>query len=259
VSAALRNDEGRHEWWKEELDGRMTRILLDRAGYGAKPSDDPTAAATRVAYAAIPLLAVLRQEGQAFLLDAIAADQKQNNATRLTCILALHFAGEDINLKAVMSILETDPRLECRVLALLALGLSDKNAAAVPKLVAALDDKNREIRLAAIHSLQTFAPKAALAKLTKVVQDGEPSELVRPAIRLLGDIGGAAAGATLVEYLEKSLKNGEKKNYDVHHALRAFSTATNTHWTEAGAHDPSYYAERAQKAIDWWKERQKKK
>jgi hypothetical protein len=258
VAASLRGRDGRRQWCKEELHGRMTPVLLNQAGYTKKPTDDPTAGPTRVAYASIPLLAVLYQQGKAPLLDEIAADPKQNNATRLTCILALQFAGEDMNVKAVSSILEADSRLECRVLALLALGLSGKTATAVPKLVAALDDKNREIRLSAVHSLQTFAPKAALPKLSKVVRDGEPAELVQPGIQLLGAIGGDEVATVLAEHMEKLLKNGGKQNYDVYHVLRAFSTATNTDWIEAGAHQPAYYAEQAQKAIEWWKAREKK-
>jgi HEAT repeat protein len=237
----------------------MTPLLLSHAGYTAKPTEDPTTGSTRVAFPAIPLLAVLHQEGQATLLDKITADDKQNNATRLTCIMALHFAGENIDLKVVTAIYEKDPRLECRVLALLALGLSEKNAAAVPKLVEALDDKNREIRLAAIHSLRTFAPKAALPKLLKVIQAGEPSELVKPGIDLLGAIGGDEAAGALAEYMQKLLKNGGKQNYDVYYALRAFSTASNSNWIEAGAHSPEYYADKAEKAIDWWKTREKLK
>ncbi|MEW6737802.1 MAG: HEAT repeat domain-containing protein [Acidobacteriota bacterium] len=257
LAASFRKRSGRQGWWKEELHGRMTTILLDLVGYTSQPPNDPTAGSTRIAYAAIPMLAVLRQEGQAQILDKVAEDQKQNNATRLTCILALHFASEDMNIEAVVSILDTDPRLECRVLSLLTLGLSDKNAVAVPKLVAALKDNNQEIRLAAMQGLEAFAPQVALSNLSSIVRDGEPSELVRPSIKLLGRIGGDDAASVLAEYLEKTLKPGGNKSYALYYALNAFSEATKTRWTEEGAHDDSYYIEKAEAAINWWKTHKK--
>jgi hypothetical protein len=256
LTRGLGQRHGRQEWWKEELHGRMTPILLDLAGYVENPVGNPAAGPTRVSFPAAGLLAVLRQEGQARLLDRIVADEKQNNATRLTCVLALHLAGEDMPLNAVVSILDRDPRLECRVLSLLLLGLSPKNAVTAPRLLVALEDRNREVRLAAMHSLTAFAPREALPRVSRIVRDGTPPELVRPAVDLLGRIGGDEAARVLVEALEKGLRK-DSKSYDVYYTLYAFSSATDTRWIEAGAHDPAYYNEKARKAIAWWKMRAK--
>jgi hypothetical protein len=261
VSATLREREGPHGVSKDELHGRMTPVLLRLAGYVEKPAADPTRGPTEVLHTSIPLLALLRQKGEAPQLDAIAADTKQNNATRLTCLHALHLAGDDLNVPTLLAIYDKDTRLECRVLALLLAGISRTHAAAVPKLVEALGDKNREIRVAAIHGLQSSAPAEALPKLCKIVRDREPPELVSPAIRLLGRIGGDEAAAALVDWMEEVLRVSGRDR-DLNNALDAFSAATRTRWLEAvpgarGARDPDFYAKSAQKAIEWWKSQRK--
>jgi hypothetical protein len=253
LARALEETSGRREWYKEELSPRMTAIFLAQAGYVDKPVDDVTKGQTRVEFAMVPLLAALREQGQADSLDKITREMKQNNATLLTSMLALHAAGEDLDSPAVLAIYDTDTRLECRTTALLALSVCKNGATIVPRLVSALDDQNKEIRLAGLYSLRTIAPRAALPKLIQAVHDGDPADLVQPGIRMLGDIGGDQAADALVQYMEKQLRDGDSRHADLGQALLAFSKATHSSFVQAGAHPPDYYETQALSAISSWR------
>ncbi len=253
LAYALAEQGGRQEWWDEELDRRMTPVLLAEVGYAAKPTADPTGGSTRVDFDAVPLLAALRKDGDAPTLDKIAEDPRQDDATRLTCLLAVHAAGDTVHSDTALEIYAADTRLECRTVALLAVGSCDRAADAVPKLVGALDDANQNVRLAALYSLRTVDPKAAVPKLTKVLHDGEPADLVEPGIMLLGKVGGDDAAKVLVASMEKTLAAGGNDRSRLLRSLIALDEATGAKWIEAGAHDPAYYEDRAREAVRAWR------
>jgi hypothetical protein len=242
----------RRQWYANELHARMTPIFLADAGYVEKPADDPASGSGHVDFPAIPLLAALCKNGDAPKLDDIAKDPKQNAATRLTCILALHAAGKDVRSQPLLAIYDADKRADVRVLSLLMLAIGDKNDAAGPKLLTALDDDDKEIRVAALTSLRTIAPKAALPKLAKVLKDGQPDDLIDPGLRLLSGIGGDDVAAMLADYLQKVIDDGADRN-KLLRALDAFSTVTGQRWMDAGAHPPAYYEQQARKAVEWWR------
>ena len=254
----MNNEHSRHgprEWWKEELDGSMTAVLLEQAGYRQKPPDNPHGGLAPVALPAVPLLAALRQMRKAPTLDKIAADPKQDGAARIICILAMHLAGDDISYKVPLELLDADERLDVRLLSLLAIGLYQRDQTPVPRLLKALDDNNAEVRIAALWAMRTLAPKAALPKLIKIVNDQEPPEMVWLATMTLGEIGGNDAGAALVGALEKYVKDGGDTS-NLARTLGAFATLTGQRDMMvkiAGAHDPAFFMEQARQAIAWWR------
>jgi hypothetical protein len=249
--SAFGEKSGRQLWWDEDLHPRMVPIFLAAAGYSQTPTDDVTDGPSQVSFAAAPLLAVMHQNNWAGTLDQIAADAKQNNATRLTCLLALYGSGRDVNSQDLVSIFDSDKRLECRVVALLMLGRSATPKTVAPQLVTALDDDNREIRLAALTSLRTIAPRDAKAKLLKVISEGQPQELIDPGLLMLSNIGGDDVVAALVQFMQKSIDNGNTRQLP--RALEAFSNATHKRWLQAGAHPQAYYQTQANAAIADWK------
>ena len=242
-------------WWPEEVHPAMLPAILAKTGYippGAANAAAPAREVYPIPYAAIPMLAALRNYGEAPDLDKIADDKQQNSATRLTCILALHHAGEDLNSQAVLSILENEKKLERRIVAILMLAHSRDKKAVVPKLLQLLDDPNVHIRSAAVHSLRRWAPKEALPQLKKMLEDMEPELDVRTVLSIVGAIPTNEARQTLASFLEVALKD-EKKARHVSDALSVFEEATGERWTEAGAHDPAYYRAKTELALDWWK------
>src|SRR6266542_3195482 len=134
----------------EELHPRMVEMILKQAGHDPLAKDGPPERETnRVLFEGVRMLAILRNEGEAPTLDAVARDAKQNSAVRLTCVLALLEAGEDRQAPLLLEILEKEKKLERRLTAIAALHYCDRNQQAVPKLVALLDDANVQIRAAA--------------------------------------------------------------------------------------------------------------
>ena len=241
------------EWYPEEVSARMTPGFLEAAGYSAKPGADVTAGSGTVSFPAVPLLAVVCKNGQSALVKRIANDPKQDDAVRLTCLLALHTAGNNVDSKPVISIFDTDTRLDCRTVAILMLSFSEKGGPAGEKLIAALDDDNKDIRLAAIYGLRFNAPRAAVPRLAKILVDREPAELVDPALILFGRFTGDDVAEALAEFIEKTLKDGEGGRTELYRALFSFSTVTHGDWVAAGAHQPEYYEDQAKKAMQAWR------
>ncbi|HBI43368.1 MAG TPA: hypothetical protein DDY78_11010 [Planctomycetales bacterium] len=244
---------GRQPWQGEELSAAMTPVLLDLVGYDEKPP--PKAAdsdAAGIAYAAIPLLANLRANGLAPQLDKIATDKRQGSATRLTCFLALYRAGEKLNAPEVVALLDGEKKLDRRLAAILALRYSQDRKAVSAPLIKLLDDPNQNIQTAAIYALEGSAPKEALPKLKKVLDELEPPQAVYVVIRTVGLMEGQEARAALAEFLAAAQDNPKKGRY-IYQALIAFEKSAGQNWIEAGAHPEAYYRERAKQALEWWK------
>jgi len=231
----------------------MVEMILKQAGHDPLAKDGPPERETnRVLFEGVRMLAILRNEGEAPTLDAVARDAKQNSAVRLTCVLALLEAGEDRQAPLLLEILEKEKKLERRLTAIAALHYCDRNQQAVPKLVALLDDANVQIRAAAIHSLQGTAPVTALPHLKKILADPDPTGSIHNALYLVAEIGNKEAKGILADFLARELK-AKKQRLGVYHALSAFQTATGQSWTEAGAHDEAYYRQKAEEALQWWR------
>jgi hypothetical protein len=243
---------GRQPWQSEELSAAMTPVLLELAGYDEKPPAKPADSAGGISYAIIPFLANLRANGLAPQLDKTAMDKRQSSATRLTCFLALYRAGEKLNATEVVALLDEKKNLDRRLTAILALRYSQDCKAVAGPLIKLLDDPNQNIQTAAIYTLEGSAPKEALPKLKKVLEELEPPQAVYAAIRTIGLMEGNEARAALAEFLAAAQDNPKKARY-VYQALMAFEKSAGQDWIEAGAHPEAYYRERAKQALEWWK------
>ena len=243
----------RQPWQKEEIDGAMLPVLLELAGYDENPpAKGPARDDTPILFAGVPMLAVLRANGLAPSLDKIADDEKQSSATRLTCLLALYRAGEKLNAFQVVSILKGEKQLERRLVAILALKYSADSSTVSAPLIALLDDPNRSVQIAAIYALEGSAPKAALPRLRKVLDNLDPPEAVYAVIRTIGLMPGNEPRGALADFMQAAQDDPKKAKY-VYQALTAFQDATGQDWIEAGAHPESYYREKAKLALEWWK------
>ena len=243
---------GRRTWQPEELDGAMLPVLLDQIGYDANPPVNGPKHDPQINFAVIPMLAALRADGLAPSLEKIGSDNRQSSPTRLTCLLALHGAGEKLNAVQVVAVLNSEKKLECRLAAILALKYSADAKTVASPLLDALDDPNRSVQTAAIIALEGSAPKAALPKLKKVLDELEPPQAVYAAIRTIGLMEGDEPRGALADFMEAAQNDPKKAKY-MFQALHAFESATGKNLTEAGAHPEEYYRERAKAAVEWWK------
>jgi hypothetical protein len=256
LGEVLSADRGRRTtWWREDLHPAMVPILLGTIGYvGPAAAKGPPAVETyRVPFGLIPLLAALRADGEAPQLDKLAEDKSQNTAVRLTCLLALRRAGEDLKAAPLLAILDGERKLERRLVATLALAHASDRATATAKLLGLMDDANEQIRTAAVLALQGAAPKEALPKLKKIIDELRPTPAVAPALRAIAEIGTGEGREALAGFLKAALEDGRKGKY-LYQGLRAFESATGERWIAAGAHSEAYYHERAKVALDWWNE-----
>jgi hypothetical protein len=200
------------------------------------------------------LLAALYANGEAPALGRLAADPKQDPCTRLTYRLALAAAGDDLDTRTVVDLLKEVKDPEARLVAVVALTFCWDRSSALARLVALLDDADERQRIAAIVVLAHLpsAPKEALPKVRKVLEDARPAEAVNWVCRIFGKAGTREAQEVLANFLEATLRD-ERKTDSLISALNAFGEATGKQWLEAGAHPPEYYREQARKALDWWK------
>jgi WD40 repeat protein len=254
LSSALgRREASRRRWWDEDLHPAMVPLLLAPAGFEEKPAAKPAGRENYpIPYAAVPLLAALRRNGAAPPLDRIAADTGQNSATRLTCLLALYGAGEELRTGSVLPILESEKKLERRIVAILALGYCRDAREASQPLIKLLEDPNVYVRGAAVRALHAAKPPEALPQLRQLLEDGDAREAVLPTLSLVAAIGTAEAREVLARFLARALEEGPRSGHLLP-ALHIFEQATGHDWTEAGAHPDGYYREAARKALEWWK------
>jgi hypothetical protein len=246
----------RRSWQDEELDAAMVPVLLELAGYNDDPPEKaPEQQMERIPYAVIPILATLRANGLVPLLDKIAADKRQTSVTRITCLLALYRAGEKLNAAEVLAVLKEEKNLERRIVAILSLKFSEDAKRVAAPLMELLDDPNQNIQTAAVYALEGSAPKEALPKLKKFLDELQPRQAVYSIISTIGLMEGKESRAVLADFLEAVEENPKKAQYTFH-ALMTFQRCTGQNWIEAGAHPESYYREKAKVAVDWWKAQQ---
>jgi hypothetical protein len=233
---------------REDLSAALVPALLEEAEEDASR------------FAVAHLLAVLRKDDDAPGLSEAADDEKGVAGTRLAAVLALHEAGEDLRVDAVIALVSAKRR-EVRLGAILALALAaEKDAKKVDaKLEALLDDANREVRLAALRALSARPPEGLTARFEKMLlETGDMKE----AVALLGILQGQktdAATAAIVKLLEKTLEPSTFHEQVQPEALSAFSQATGHELAGSGERDKSFYAEQTKAALAWWKERGEKK
>jgi WD40 repeat protein/HEAT repeat protein len=240
-------------WQPEDLHPTMLPFLLAEAGWEADPPDKQLRGDIyRIPFAAIPLLASLRKNGNLPDLHRIAADRRQTSATRLTCLLALAGAGEALETKPLLGILDGETKQERRLAAVLALEHCRDANAAVPQLVKLLEDPDRQVRYAAVLALRGPKPKEAVPALKKLL-DELPSKdrNLSYVLRLLGDIGGKDAQAILADFLRKKLAD-RGRTAALGLALHAFEKATGKRWTESGSPTDAILRKQVKQALEWW-------
>jgi hypothetical protein len=251
------NGRERPTWWREELHPAMVPALLAAAGDVelSRPQAEaglPEASQDPVSYAAVPLLASLRADGEAPGLERIAQDAKQKPAARLVALLSLYRAGEALPAEPLLSILRSEARPGRRVVAALALGYSRDRQTASSKLLELLDEPDEQVRTAALLALCGRPPRKALPKFKQVLEEGRPAQAVPAVLRAVAAIGTKEAREVLALFLEAALRDPDKSRHLLQ-ALLAFEHATGQRWVEAGAHPEAYYRASAADALEWWR------
>jgi len=234
----------------EDLHPAMVPLLLATAGYKDSPPDRPDKGG-RIPYAAIHMLATLRTNGDAPMLDKIADNARQTSATRLTCVLAMYAAGERLKTPVLLSVMENERDLELRLVAILALRDSREKRAAGERLIPLLDDPNSEIRTAAICALKGPLPPPALPKLKKAIDDLDPPQAMVFIFDVIGEYKSREACEILAGYLSAALEDRDKAKH-IYQALGGFNTASGKYFGEAGAHNDAFYRDKARAAVKWW-------
>jgi hypothetical protein len=254
LQALLRPDQRRRAvLLDEDLHFNMMPLLLRVTGYEERPQDKPRERdANHISFAALPLLAALSRKSEAALLEKIAADERQNSATRLTCLLAVAGGGGELKTPTILTILQAEKKLERRLVAVLALHYAAEDPTAVAELVRLLDDPNGFVRAAAVEALAGTPSPAALPALKRILDEPNPRESVYSVLRLLGDMGTQDARRLLANYLDGTLTGGKPGNHLLH-ALYAFEKATGKHWLQPGALPDKVFRDAARNALEWWR------
>ena len=250
------NDPRERGWHAEELDPVLVPILLARAGLVENASERPVRREFTIPYVAVGMLANLRENGHAPMLDEIAKDTKQDGSVRLSCVFATHIAGEKLLTSELLSVLESEKRLEPRLTATVALTLSRDSKLVGPTIVRLLGDPNKEIRAAAARAAGSSTPADALPKLEKLLD----SDTTRRPGYLLGSIckyRNEDAMRIIAEYLESTLKKADRHSrYEISDALSAFENVSGRRWTSIGSHSEEYNRKKSEEALIWWRTEQ---
>jgi hypothetical protein len=241
----------RQEWGAEELHPKMLPTLLAGAGYRASPDAPPQRDISRPAYAAVPLLAALRKNGELEDLDELAEDPKQAAGVRLTCVMALYRAGEKLRTKPLLAIAAGDKHLERRLVAILTLREAGSDREAGRALVKLLDEENSEVRTAAICALRGPLPPDAVPKLKTAIDSLDPPQAMLFIFDVLGEYKSREANEALAGFLGAALEDRQKAKH-LSYALRALESATGKRWSDAGQSEDQSRA-KARLAVEWWK------
>jgi N-acyl-D-aspartate/D-glutamate deacylase len=250
-AADLDDDE---DWILEHLHPAMLPLLLAPSGYEKAPPKEAVRETYSVALRSVPLLALLRKKFAGPELKDIAADVRQNSAVRLTCLVALRAAGEELDTRSVLALLATEKKLERRVVAVLALGHGDPKLA-VPSLLNHLSDPNVHVRTAAVHALSGPKPDEALPQLAMMLGGRRPGAPVPDLLRLVASYGALEARQILADFLQATLEEPGKSEH-LPQALWAFEEATGQKWTDFQKFSAAYHRAAARKALAWWREQQ---
>ena len=195
-------DERRAFCTPADLHPRMMPMILARLDHAEKP--EPQREFHAVSYSAIVMLAQLRKDGAAAILEKVSGDAKQNSALRLTCILARHLAGDELPTADLLALLAAEKKLDRRVLAILVLGQAE-DAKAADQLIQQLQDANRHVRAAAAMALVETAPPAAVPALRKMLAVGDADNAAYYGMQVLAQVGSPEAQAVLADYLRRCL------------------------------------------------------
>lgn len=241
----------RSDWRLEELHPRMVPTWLAAAGYRPEPKQPPQRDTSRPAYAAVPLLAALRQNGELDELDEIAEDERQTAGTRLTCVMALHRAGEKLRTPVLLSVACGDKNLERRLVAILALPYCEDRKVG-ESLVKLLDDENAEVRTAAICALAGPKPPQAVPKLKRAIDELDPPQAMLFTFAVLGKYKSREACEALAGFLAAGLED-KRKTEHLRNALAALEAATGQRWSAGDSRTEASYRAKVQAAVTWWK------
>jgi hypothetical protein len=241
----------RSDWFAEELHPKMLPTFLAGAGYRASPDAPPQRDTSRPAYAAVPLLAALRKNGEAEDLDELAEDSKQAAGVRLTCVMALYRAGEKLKTKPLLAIAAGDKHLERRLVAILTLREAGQDREVGRALVKLLDEGNFEVRTAAICALRGALPPDAVPKLKEAIDSLDPPQAMLFIFDVLGEYKTREANEALAGFLGAALEDRQKAKH-LSYALRALESATGQRWSDAGRTEEQLRA-KARLAVEWWK------
>jgi HEAT repeat protein len=242
----------RTDWRLEELHPKMVPTWLGAAGYRAEPKQPPQRDTSRPAYAAVALLAALRKNGELEELDEIADDERQTAGTRLTCVMALHRAGEKLRTPVLLKVASGDKNLERRLIAILALRYSEDRQVG-EALVKLLDEENAELRTAAICALAGPKPPQAVPKLKRAIDELDPPQAMSFTFDVLGKYKSREACEALAGFLAAGLEDRRKIEH-VRNALWALEAATGQRWDAGDAATDAAYRAKVEAAVTWWKD-----
>ena len=239
-------------WYREELNAAMVPHLLAMSGYTTKTPAKAKASLKNVDYRAVPLLAALRKDGEAPDLHKIAEDPRQISAVRLTCILAVAMAGEEIQTEELLAIIEKEKRPAIRLPAILALEYSIDSKNVTPKLLDLMDDRNAAVCTAAAYAMDGAAQAVAVPRLKKIIDRVYPLKAMYPAMRALGKIKTADSAQALVDFMVAASKDAKKGEY-LSRAMSAFRSSTGCPIRiPAGVPREGVVAARVKQALEWW-------
>jgi hypothetical protein len=229
-------------------------VLLAMSGYrqpNGPAVDDPQ----RVPLELVSLLAALRRDGEAEQLDEIAVDSRQGTTPRIVANLALFAAGEEIDFTQVARLLSREKRLHHRLLCVLMFLHCPDQDLAGEVLLPLLEDRNVEIRAAAVYSIRATRPAEGLMALIQLLHRRQHGANVSTVLDAIAEYENSTAAEAIATFVEDALKKGAAD--DVYNAIGPFASVTGQSFYEAGAHSRDYYVEQARLAMTWWHEHQR--
>lgn len=152
-----------------------------------------------VRWAVVEALGEIESRDAADRLERVVRGQ-DDRRVRLAAIEALGNIEEPGSVDALAEVLDGDD-MELSVAAAEAIGNLDNLERAPAGLIRAVSSSHRELRRAAIFTLESIEDPAAIPAMLGVINDPDP-EIRRAAIELLGDLGAMDAKAAITRALE---------------------------------------------------------
>jgi len=244
-------------WNLSDLHPRMLPLCLIMAGHktfrdDAKSDRNPAGDRTQICFPVIHMLATLRENGEAENLHLIVDDKRQSTATRLTCLFALHNAGENLRSDILVEILASEKNLERRLACIFGLANFTHLPEVSGKLTELLDDRHREIKAAVIVAIGSQIPAEAFPKLKRIVDNMElPVDF--DSFERIEENGSQEAAEIVVQFLRDSLKDPRKARYN-RDAVDAILGIANRNLNSSGPHwqGDTEYRRYVEEVIEWW-------
>ncbi len=169
--------------------------------------------------------------------------------------LALWKAGEDLQVKELLKILESEKKLILRMSVIMLLGFS-QDTSSIQVVVEKLEDSNKKIRAAAAWATIAQKSREAVPPIHRILLKECSYPEATPFVIALGNIKTTESQKALVDLMGLVLED-RPQDMILSYLIRAFQDVSGQNFMMAGVQTQKNFQEMARKAIEWWKNENK--